>query len=313
MGYHPRIETSEMGSFVTTRSRNSELWFVNNSALEDAILGYAAKFGKRYGVKLYALAIEGNHIQSPADFPECNRASFMRDFNSCVARVLPYHVPEYPGGRFWGRRYSSEFLPAGDDTEEYFFYTILQAVQDGLVEKISEYPGYNCFHDAVWGIERKFKVVRWGEYRAALRCKHKVSKKDYTDIVTLKYERLPGYEHLSRKEYAALMHEKLEERRRKIVDARKRQGLGFAGRQALLKTRPGTLPRKTKTSTRHSHRPRVLSVCQARGKAARTWYFSVYAQYKEASHRYRSGELDVKFPPGTYMPPAVIRAIPPPG
>ncbi|MDC0358890.1 hypothetical protein OAO01_08745, partial [Oligoflexia bacterium] len=79
-----RIESKELGSYLTTRSRNSELWFINNRPLERAILGYAAKYSKRYSTKLFALAIEGNHIQGAALFPEANRASFMRDFNSSV-------------------------------------------------------------------------------------------------------------------------------------------------------------------------------------------------------------------------------------
>jgi len=80
MSYHARIETSEYASFLTTRSRNSELWLINNTPLEEAILGYAALCKGRYGVALYGLAIEGNHIQGPATFAKENRASFMRDF-----------------------------------------------------------------------------------------------------------------------------------------------------------------------------------------------------------------------------------------
>ena len=193
-----------------------------------------------------------------------------------------------------------------------FFYTVLQAVQDGLVEKLADYPWYNCFHDAVWGIERKFKVIRWAEYNAARRHNAKVSIKDYTDIVVLKYERLPGYEHLTQKQYALLMQKRLEERRIEIVKKRKEAGLGFVGREALLEISPGSRPRHTKTSTRYSHRPRVLAVCSQRRKEVNAWYFDTYARYKAASLRYRSGELGIKFPPGTYMPPAICRAIPPP-
>jgi hypothetical protein len=86
MSYHPRIESGEISSYLTTRSRNSELWFVNNKGLEAAILSYAAKYRTRYEVKLYGLAIEGNHVQGPAHFPKSNRANFMRDFNSSIAR-----------------------------------------------------------------------------------------------------------------------------------------------------------------------------------------------------------------------------------
>ena len=89
MPYHPRIECEEVSSFQTTRTRNSELWFVNNPALEEAILGYAARYTTRYEAKIYALAIEGNHIQKVALFPKANRANFMRAFNSAVARAVP--------------------------------------------------------------------------------------------------------------------------------------------------------------------------------------------------------------------------------
>ena len=154
MGYHPRIETKQVPTFQTTRTRRSELWFVNNKDLEDAILGQAAKCQARYGVKLYAFAIEGNHIQFPALFPNANRANFMRDFNSWVARAVPRFQKNYPGGRLWARRFSSEYLPGNDDVEELFFYTVLQAVQDGLVDDIADYPGYNCFEDAIRGREQ---------------------------------------------------------------------------------------------------------------------------------------------------------------
>ena len=37
MGYHPRIECKKVTTFQTTRSRCSELWFVNNKELEHEI------------------------------------------------------------------------------------------------------------------------------------------------------------------------------------------------------------------------------------------------------------------------------------
>jgi hypothetical protein len=101
MGYHQRIECKDIPSFQTTRTRNSELWFVNNPELENAILGYAARYTTRYEVKLYAFALEGNHSQKAATFPNANRAHFMRDFNSAIARAVSRYQPNYPGGRLW--------------------------------------------------------------------------------------------------------------------------------------------------------------------------------------------------------------------
>ena len=302
MSYHARIETSEYASFLTTRSRNSELWLINNTPLEEAILGYAALCKGRYGVALYGLAIEGNHIQGPATFVKENRASFMRDFNSSVARAIPRYTPEYPGGSFWARRYSAEFLPAGEDIEEYFFYTALQPIQDGLVEKLSEYPGYHFFHDAIWGIERTYKVVKWKEYRAAQRRKKFVPIKDFIIEVKLRYDRVPGYEELTQKEYALMMAKKLEERRVEIVNRRKAQGLGFLGAERMKQIPRGARALNSKRSTIETHRPRVLSVSNERRAAVRAWYFEKYFAYKEASKRYRAGDYTVEFPAGMYKP-----------
>ena len=279
----------------------SRLWFVNNEALEEKILSLVAKYTTRYQVKLYALAIEGNHTQKPALFPNENRAAFMRDLNSSIARAAP-KLTEHNGGRFWGRRYSNEFLPENEDVEEYFFYTVLQPVKDGLVPCIKEYPGYNCFHDAVWGRKRKFKVVKWREYNARLKRDPTTKISDFTEIVELKYERLPGYEHLTQKDYAHLMMRKLEERRQFIIADRKSRGLGFVGKDKLLKTVPGSLPRNTKTSIITDHRPRILSKCDATRADGKAWYFDIYFRYKRASRKYRAGKPNVVFPPGTYPP-----------
>lgn len=302
MGYHPRIESRDKASFLTSKCRNNELWFVNNEPLESAILALAAKWSGYCGVKLYGLAIEGNHIQAPAHFPNANRSQFMQYFNSGVARAVTRLTPEHPGGSVFGQRFSAEFLPANADLEDKFFYTALQPIQDGLVEKLSEYPWYNCFHDAVNGIERKFVITRWKEYNVAKKRNPSTSIKDYQDEFILKYERIPGYEHLSQKEYSVMMYEKLEKRRLEVVAERKTAGKGFLGREGLLKVPRGAIPRNPKTSTRTSHRARVLSICPERRAIYKAWYFDTYFKYKEASKRYRAGELDVEFPEGTYKP-----------
>lgn len=302
MAYHPRIETKEYANLITTRSLQERLWFVNNPALEEEILKHVAKCANRYEVKLFALALEGNHVQGPSQFPKENRADYMRDLNSAIAKAVPRYT-EHGGGRFWGRRYSNEFLARNEDIEKYFFYTVLQPVQDGLVPKISEYPGYNCFHDAVWGIKRKYRVVDWTGFNARRKRDPGAKIQDYSYMVELKYERLPGYEHLSRKEYAELMMVKLEARRQEILAEREAKGLtSFVGRENLLKTARGAKTRHSKKSNINDHRPRILSVCDKTRAECKAWYFDIYFKYKAASRAYRCGELNVVFPYGTYPP-----------
>jgi hypothetical protein len=301
MPYHPRIECKDVASLQTVRTRGSKLWLVNNEKLEEAILGYAARYSTRYEAKLYALAIEGDHTHNVAVFPKANRAHFMRDFNSAIARSVARLQPDYPGGPLWARRYSSEYLVDAPDIEERFFYTVLQPVNDGLVDDIKEYPGYNCFEDAITGRERTCKVVKWKEYNDARRWNPSVSIEQFTELCTLKYDRLPGYEHLSSKKYEATMRRKLKARTKLILAARKEKP--SAGPELLKQTKPGASPKSTKTSGPRDHRPRVLSKDAERRSLGEKWYFAIYFKYKECSKRYRAGELDVVFPPGTYKPP----------
>lgn len=301
MGYHPRIECSNVASFQTTRTRNSELWFVNNKPLEEAILGYAGRYTTRYEVKLYALAIEGNHTHNAAHFPKANRAPFMRDFNSSVARAVPRYQDNYPGGPLWSRRYSGEHLAGDEDIENYFFYIVLQPVNDGLVDDINDYPGYNCFEDAITGTERKYKVVKWKEYNDARRWNPEVSIEEFTELCTLRYTRLPGYETHSQEDYETIMRSKLREKTAAVIAERK--GKPSLGVKKLRQIKPGARPRKTKQTGPKDHRPRVLAANPRRHAVTSEWYFTTYFAYREASRRYRAGDLTVEFPPGTYKPP----------
>ena len=106
---------------------------------------------------------------------------------------------------------------------------------------------------------------------------------------------------MPREDYMKLMREKLRERTALVIAER---GKPAVGREALKRVVPGTRPKRTKTSGRMDHRPRVLSKDQERRKRGNTWYFSIYYKYKEASAKYRKGDLTVEFPAGTYRPPS---------
>ena len=60
---------------------------MNNPPLGQTILGYLAKYIKRYSVKLYAMAIEGNHLHNLCEYPEAIDADRLGVRRSIVARV----------------------------------------------------------------------------------------------------------------------------------------------------------------------------------------------------------------------------------
>lgn len=307
MSYHPRFESPTRASFVTSRTRRQRLWFANNAPVEEHTLATLAKLSERYRATLYAFALEGTHHHMAGRFPLLNRADFMRDLNSSIARAVARLTPNYPGGPLWHRRYSVEYLWDDSDIEAQFFYTVLQPVKDGLVPKLSEYPFYNCFYDAVRGIKRKFKLVNWARYNEARRYKNDVCIRDYEEVYTLAYDRLPGYDHLTQREYRLLMEEKLEKYRVEIIKKRVAAGkLHFIGRERLLTMRPGEEldVEDVEEVTRKTFRPRMIARGEGQFAPAIEWYFELYLSYKHASRRYRAGDLLVEFPFGTYRPTA---------
>lgn len=303
-----RIEDCQQVNLLTSRTQNSRLWFVNNKRLETEILGSLAKYQERHGVALYAFALQGNHDHLSARFPRGNRAPFMRDLNAQIARLAIRLVNGLGRGKYWERRYAHQELPRNEDIEEYFFYCALQTVLSGLAEHPSEYPGYNSFDDAVNGRECEYTVTDWTRYNNARRWNAKVDITRYQSTHKLVYQRLPGYEHLSQEAYRDLMYKKLEERRLAIVAERKKAGKGFLGQKALKNVKPGARPHITKTSTRTSHRPLVLSACQETKQHCLERYFCTLDRYKQASIRYLKGEITVRFPTGTYRPPMLCAA-----
>ena len=299
-----RIETPDLGSFGTARTINSLLWFVNNPRLEQQILAYLAKYQEKYGVILYAFALQGNHFHPVAKFPNCNRAAFYRDFNARVAEAVKRFVADYPGGPLFERRYTEQALPLDEDVEQKSFYCGLQAVASGLCSRQSDYPGYNSFHDAICGMDRKLSLVEWAEYNAAKRYNANIPIQKFTKEYKLRFSRLPGYEHLSQEDYKKLMLKKHENWRQYYLEkARKDENTQFLTKRELRAVSPGQRPWKTKKSAGEDRRPIVTSVYREAKAQHLCWYFTVWAQYKIASAQYLNGKEDVVFPAGTYKPP----------
>ena len=300
------IEDPEATFFITSRTIDSKLWLVNNPILEERILAYLAKYTHDYSVDLYKFKLMGNHYHMLAGFPFGNKSAFFRSFNSMVARLTKSYTKFFEGGGLWARRARSQFLLEDDDVENWFYYAALNPIISGLGQKLGDYPGYNSFSDAISGRVRTFKIVNWSDYNNRIRYNKNLTIEDCTTTYELRFKRLRKYESLSQKEYRKIMLEQFEKRRQEIIKDRKEKGLGFATAEQLRAVKPGTKPKMTKTSTRHTHRPLCLTLCRKARERFLKWYFDLLAAYKEASFRFRNGELSVAFPKGTYRPPSWV-------
>lgn len=296
------IECRDAIYFITARTMCSRLWFVNNKRLQETILAYLAKFAEEFSAKLYGFTLMGNHYHLLASFPLANRADFLRAFNSVIATKTNALVAAYEGGKLWGRRARAQLLPNPEDVEHYFFYAALNPVSSGLCQRLSDFDGYSSFSDSISNREREFQLVNFAEYNSRKRFNPHLTIQECTKTYYLRFERLPGLEHLSSADYRVLMLESLEERRQRAVAARVASGGGFATRSQLRATKPGTRPHHSKQSARDSYRPLCLTLCAQTRARVTEWYFAIRDAYREASKRFRAGDLTVAFPPGTYRP-----------
>jgi REP element-mobilizing transposase RayT len=306
MGQPLRLELPDMTWHIVTKTVNGHLWFLHNTALTTKILAFLAKYQEKYSVILYSCVIMGNHIHLVARFPLGNKSSFMRDWNSMVARLVCSSQNTFEGGPLWHRRYSSEMLPLDGDVENMFLYTALNPVSSGVVRKLGEYPGYNSCFEAIRGVKRTFSLIDWRTYRDRKRYNKKLQASDFETTYTLTYTRLPGYKDLDDKEYERVMRDKVEERRLRIIKEREQKGEGFLGVRKLMKQSVGAKPKKTKKSERNSFRPLVISRCKQAEKECHDLYFGKQALYHDCVRRIKEGEKDVVFPNGTYPPPLII-------
>lgn len=288
--------------FATIRTIASRLWLVNDPKLEHQIKAYVARYAEHYGVVLYAFIIMGNHYHLLARFPKGHKAAFFRDLNGMISRLTKSRVELFEGGKLWARRVRTQVVPNKEDIVDRFFYTAMNPIAAGLAQKLSDYTAYNSFSDAIRGKVRLFKVVEWQKYNARKRTNPGISIAAFTKIHKLEYARLPGFESMSQKEYIEYMNREAERRRVEIVTRRIAEGKGFATPKALLAIAPGTKPRSTKTSTRDTHRPLVLTRCLETKAVFLDWYFHLVAAFKKAAASFRDGDFDVTFPPGTYRP-----------
>ena len=295
MPYPIKHHTSDHIYHLSCRTKDSKLWFVNNPELWTNMLASLAKYQNVYNVEIFAFIIMGNHYHLIARFPNCNKSHFMRDLNASFARLTKKYT-DFPGGTLWHSRYREQTLPNFEDVKHMFYYCALNPVYSGLVNDVETYPGYNSFSDINQNI-KSYKYFNAFKYSQAKQNSKSVQKKDFYTDYSLTFTRLPGYEHLSQKEYK---EEILKGYASALEEARKNKS--FPPLNAIVNTKPGSAPKHSKQNERYSFRPLVICKCKETKKKWLETYFNIVESFKEAVKKLKQGFLTYQFPTGTYKP-----------
>lgn len=303
MGAMIKPEFAQEFVFLTSRTMLSRLWFVPKKAFHDFFISALARYQEIHKVELYAFVLMENHWHGVARFPNNNRAAFMRDLNSMIARALPHFVKEFKGGKLWARPYRFQIIPRDVDVAEWFLYTVLNPVSSGVVENPTSLGRANALTVIREGESRVCPWFHRSKYNNAARKNPTTNPKKYYTYHTLKVSRLPGNESERFELYLNKIEELVRQRKQTLIKNRKDAKRGFLGERTLASRRPGRQPLFTKTSRRYSYNPLVLCGCSRTRKKYIDWYLDIYSVYKAASARFRAGEQEVSFPPCTYLPP----------
>ena len=255
-------------SFVTRRFRNSQLLYVNNSNIEHRVLGSLGKYLAKYDAKIFAFTIFGSHDHPMLQFKPKTKSAFFRDLGARTAEAIKKHIPEFGTGSVFEKRPSEQAVT--DDKESHLdrlMYTILQPIQAGFCKNLSDYPGFNSYQYIISGKPLKVEFFNGAEYNKAKRRNKNADPADYTEHYEIIFEKIPGCENMSQKEYSKLIQEEYNKRRETIINEFDAQGHIWPSPESLKRAKSTDFAKKPKRSTRESKRPLVLSLCMERRAA----------------------------------------------
>jgi len=292
--------TPERGSLVhlTWRTLQGRYLLTPRPELNEIIVGALARAQELYPVGICALAFASNHYHLLLLVEDVQRmASFMNHFQSNLAREAGrlFGWPE----KFWARRYQAIPVSGEEAAQvERLRYLLAHGCKEGLVERLSDWPGVHAAQALVEGKPLEGTWFDRTREAAARRRNEAFESMKYATRYTLTLVPLPCWEHLS--------PEKYRERVARLVQEIEAEA---AARREAEAT-PARGPKEIRAQQRHE-RPKRLKkgpapLFHAATKRVRKELSEAYAHFvaafREAAELLKAGQREVCFPPGSFPP-----------
>jgi REP element-mobilizing transposase RayT len=247
-------------------------------------LGEAAE---RYRVTLHGWLAMSNHEHLVVRDNRGNLPEFLAHFHKMTAKALNAH---------WCRRenlWASEqpsavFLVEDPDRFEKLIYLLVNPAAGHIVDRVADWPGACSLAQHYSGRPKSVKRPR-GFFS---------DDGPMPREVTLRAERLEGYEGLSHEEWASKIARAVHEAEQKARETRARTGLRVFGRKAVLRAAHSDRP--DTTEPRRTLRPSVACRDVARRIDVLRTQRAFRVAYRRARMSFLAGDTSVVFPPGTY-------------
>ena len=259
-------------------------------------LGEAAA---RYGITLHGFIAMSNHEHLIVRDKEGNFPEFLAHFHKMAAKSMNALRGRWE--KFWATEQPNAVHLVGDqDRFDKLVYLLSNPVADPFVERVSDWPGACSFGMHVSGRPRTVKrpLCFFG------------SRSTVPEEVTLRLERLDGFESLTEDEWTARVRDAVRAEEERAREERLALGARVLGRKAVLRAEPTDVPKTT--APRRELRPCVACREKRRRIAELEALVAFRAQRHAALLRHLAGEPGVLFPHGTYRVRGFFRTAPPP-
>ena len=284
---------------VTCRTLHSRFLLRPSPALNDIVVGVLARAQRKYPIRICAFFFVSNHFHLTLDVDNARQlSSFMRYLNSNLARELGRLVDWRD--KVWARRYQAIVISNEEEAQiARLRYVLAHGVKEGLVEKVSVWPGVHCARALFEGAPVEgYWFDRSQEY-AARRRREDFGRLRYATAETLTLSPLPCWKDLPVETQRRLAANLVAEIESEAAAQRERSGSQVLGVAAIRRQQPHSRPKRSKKSP--------APLFHAMSKAVRREFYEGYAwfvaAYREAAEKLRAGNRAVSFPTGSFPPP----------
>jgi REP element-mobilizing transposase RayT len=283
---------------VTCRTLQSRFLLRPNEAVNDIIVGVLGRAQRKYPIRVCAYAFASNHFHLILDVDDALQLSrFMRYVNSNLARKIGRLVNWRD--KIWARRYQAIVISSEEAVQvERLRYVLSHGVKEGLVERVSDWPGAHCAQALLTGEPVQGYWYDETQAYAARRRGEEFDRMRFATLETLTLSPLPCWKHLPEEKRRKLAADLIAEIEAEAATRRQRTGSQVLGASAIRRQHPLGRPKKSKKSPA----PLFHAASQAVRRELYEMYGWFVAAFREAAEKLRAGDRMVSFPAGSFPP-----------
>ncbi len=296
MGRPLRYFESDGYYFVTSRTFQARMLLKPTRQMGEVLGGVLARAASRTQVRLLAFVAASNHVHLLVRAKGADLSRFMQFALGNISKKAGPQVGWR--GQFWERRYSAEPVLDAGAMEGRLKYILAHGVKEGLVRRVSEWPGLSCLPQLLGEAKRRFRFFEWAKRWASGKLVPGGEDRwagEWASEEELELHPLPAWAAWSPERRQARVRELVAE----IEAEGRRKHRTVMGPRAVMQQEPLAPPTKTKRSPR----PWFHAAERLLGVRFMQRYAVFANSFRCASALFRLGRWrEAQFPPFAFRP-----------